>query len=662
MLTLVEPSIMGYILDRPHLGCAMLISACLKKGIKTTLIKGQTRYLKDMFVNDSEELWGLIQDLKDSDLKKINIAEYRKSIQEKGIKQFQYELNNIYQDAIIDKNPRNYFNVRIIEKFIDLNNIFVAIYFYYLTKLNRSKLKIIDHYISEIIKSNPRYIGFSLQGDFEPLSRIIRKRIKELTDIPIIVGGALTPFIDLRKLNKTFEEEYFDYLVIGAGEHALPSLIEALDNKKEPKGIANVFYKKDSKIKGNDLEVINDLDSLPYPDYSQFDLDLYMTPKRILPLQTARGCSWRRCTFCNYSCISLGTLKTFSVEKTIEIISYLQSTYNCQHFHFHDDDFPSIRAKRISEAILDSKLKNLFFATWVRLEEGYNNEKLLRIMRKAGFTVLIWGMESGSQRVLDLMNKGVNIFTMSQILKKSSKAKIINICMIFFGFPGEAKEEAQETVEFLKKHADYIESITPGGFILSPFSIISNNPKKWNVEIKDNGSYSTNNGMSPKEAKEFLIRLMYTLEINNAKIISNKLKFFQQYSLLYFVITSYEILSAVVLLKCLKEGRLNKIFPIILGEIKKKSNRNIFRPINIKETSFIQQCYPEKERVLDRLEEKIFILSDGTLSVENIILNIYMEFKKEYRKKYIHNKCLDFFQDIFSKNWGLCFAKSWRLS
>ena len=63
MLALLEPCIMKDILDRPHLGCAMLIAACLEKGIKTTLIKGQTRYLKDMFVNDSEELWRLIQDL-----------------------------------------------------------------------------------------------------------------------------------------------------------------------------------------------------------------------------------------------------------------------------------------------------------------------------------------------------------------------------------------------------------------------------------------------------------------------------------------------------------------------------------------------------------------------------------------------------------------------
>ena len=89
MLTLVEPCIWQYLLDRPDLGCAMLIAACQEKGIKTTLIKGQTRYLKDMFVNDSEELWGLIQDLNDNDFKKMGINKNKKNILGEGLKPFQ---------------------------------------------------------------------------------------------------------------------------------------------------------------------------------------------------------------------------------------------------------------------------------------------------------------------------------------------------------------------------------------------------------------------------------------------------------------------------------------------------------------------------------------------------------------------------------------------
>jgi len=665
MLALVEPCIMDSFLDRPHLGCAMLIAACQEKGIKTTLIKGQTRYLKDMFVNDSEELWGLIQDLKEDDLKKTGIAEYKKSIQEKGIRQFQDELRSLYQYVIIDKNPRHYFNGQMVEKFNNLHSIFAAIYFYYLRNLNHSKLKIIDRYIFEITKSNPRYIGFSLQNSFGPLSRIIRKRIKELTEVPIIVGGALTPFIDLKKLDKTFEEEYFDYLAIGTGERVLPSLIEALDNKKEPKGIINVFYKKDSKIKGNDLEVINDLDSLPYPDYSQFDLDLYLTPKRILPLQTARGCCWRKCAFCAHHNIYFGNYRTFSIEKVIKIIKHLQNTYNCSHFAFHDEDLPSRRAEKISGAILNNNLEGISIYTYARLTNGYNSNELLGYLRKAGFSTVVWGMESGSQRVLDLMNKGTKISTMSQILKKSSKNKIANLCFIMFGFPGETKRETQQTVEFLKKHANYIDDILWGTFVLDPHSPIGKSPEKWDVDVREDGSYSTKRGMSLEEVNAFYSELAKELMLNSVKITSDKLKYLLpglNRRMLHFLNSNYRLLSNIILLEYLKKEKLNDIFPIILGEIRKKGKRTLFSPINIHESCFINQYHSEKGKVLDSLKEKIFILSDGTLSIDDIILTICKDFEGGRRKKYIHKKCTDFFLDIFSKNRGLGFTKSWNSS
>ena len=117
-----------------------------------------------------------------------------------------------------------------------------------------------------------------------------------------------------------------------------------------------------------------------------------------------------------------------------------------------------------------------------------------------------------------------------------------------------------------------------------------------------------------------------------------------------------------MLLKCLKKRKLNSIFPIILGEIKKKGKRTVFWPININESCLINQCHPEKEKILDNFEKKIFVLADGTLSIEDIILAIYKDSKREYRKKYIHKKCIDFFQEIFSRNWGLAFVKSWRSS
>jgi len=639
----------------------MLIAACQQKEIKTTLIKGQTRYLKDMFVNDSEELWDLIQDLKEETIGKIRVGDFKKYIQKKGKEAFQSTLRNLYQSVVVDKSPRNYFNARILKNFKDFHKMFWAVYSYYLKELNHEDLKIIERYVSLILKSNPRYIGFSLEGNLDPLSRTIRKHIKQVSDVPIIVGGSLTPFIDREKLDEIFQEEYFDYLVIGAGERALPSLIEALDKRHEPQGNANVFYKKDGRVKQGNLEVIDDLDTLPRPDYSQFDLDLYLTPRRILPLQTARGCSWRRCAFCRHHNIDFGNCKTFSKEKVIEDLRYLRDTYECSHFFLHDEEIPPARAKMISRALLDSKL-NINLNVRGRLTNGFNDD-LLRLMRNAGFASITWGLESGCQRVLDSMEKGLKLPDVNRVLKQASKNRIANLCFVFFGFPGETKEEAQETVEFLKNNADYIDYISSGTFILEPYCPIGDNPRKWGVHVEEDGSFSIENGMSPEETKAFYKKFLAQIQVNTIRISSGKLEFLlpvHTSRTCHFLISSHELLSNSVFLKYIESGNLDKIFPIIPGHIRSEGGQSAFRPVNIKETVFVDKYRPQRQKALDQIEQRILALSDGTLSVEDICFTIYSDFKIGHEEECIRQQCIDFFREAFSKSWGLAFAKSWK--
>jgi len=666
MLTLVESiNILG-VSDRPDLGCAMLIAACQEKGIKTNLVKGQTYYLKNMFIRDTEELWDLINNIKEEGPRK---REFKKSIQKKGIIQFQNELRHLYQYVIVDKDPRHYFDSLKLLQFSNFLAYFLSVYQYYLRELKHDNLKIVERYVSEIIKSNPRYIGFSLgwysyHRTFDPLTRIIRKRIKEMTGLPIIVGGSPTCFLDLKHLDKIFEEECFDYLVIGAGDQALPSLIESLEEKREPKGIANVFYRKNGKVKGNDLKVINDLDSLPYPDYSQFDLDLYLGPKRILPFQTARGCNWKKCAFCSHHMIYLDTHKTYSIEKVVETIAHLKDAYNCSHFAFHDEGLYPKRARMISGAILDNNLRDIYIYTYARLANGYNDNNLLHIMRKAGFTLVHWGLESGCQRVLDLMDKGTRISTASQILKKSTRNKIGNMCFVLFGFPGEMKKEAEETIEFLKRHADCIDDFSCGRFYLRPYSPVGINPEKWGVEIKRNKTYMSKSGMSQEETNSFYERFLGEFNLNNIKLYSDKFKYIlPQYSghrMLRFMNSSYGLISNKVALGYIGKGKAGSIFPIILGEVKTSGNKITLYPIDVCETLFINENLPVKSVILSHLEKGLYDRSKGRLSIEDIISTVCKEAPSCYKRQDIHRKCMEFFNKIFSKNWGLAFTESWK--
>jgi len=669
VFVLVEPCISDYLVDRPDLGCAMILAACKARGIKANLIKGQTRYLRDMFINDSEELWNLMQRLSPADLKQIKISQFGKIIQEKGKKQFQAELKDLYDKIIVNQSARIYFNADLIEKLDHLRGVFLKTYLYYVNQKKFINLSIIERYFEEILRYKPRYVGFSLKDQFDPFSRVLRKKIKEFTDVPIIVGGSLTPFIDLKNLNKLFAKEYFDYLVVGPGECALPSLIESLEEKNEPEGIANVFYQKDGKIRAGDLKIIEDLDRLPYPDFSQFDLDLYLTPERILPLQTARGCSWARCSFCSHHSIYLKQYRTFNIGKVVDTIKHLQITYNCSHFVFNDEELPPGRAKIISKAILKSRIKNIYLATYARLVEGYNNDNLLRLMRQAGFVQFLWGMESGCQRILDLMNKGTKVSTAGQILKKCWQRSISSICWIIFGFPGETKEETQETVDFLRKNSRYIEFLMLGAFRISRHSPISENPEKWGVKIKKQGSYAVSGGMTQKESKLFVRQFCKKLAANIIRCTSGKLNYFLPSFLarmLHFLKSSHQLLDSQEVLSRIKKRKLNSVYPLILGEIIKTNQQLKFMPVKSDETIFINeivnknaQFFKRQERILDRREKKIFVLSKGNLSIGQIVFKLQEDCKSRQEKEFIKTRCLDFYSEIFSQNWGLGFARGW---
>jgi len=676
MFTLVEPLVAENLVDRPDLGCAMLVGACKQAGIRTRLISGQTDYLKYMFVDGSEELWHLLTDLKDDDLEKLQIVHTHRFLRRAGMQAFRTKMKRLYEYLITDKCPRHYLDAKALEQLDNLHRLFIVLYEYYLNQYQYEKLGIVERYVARILKANPSYIGFSVYR-WTPLHRAIRKKIKETTNIPIIVGGALTPFLDMNKLDSVFRNEYFDYLVIGQGEEALPLLIRELEDNRERHKISNVFYTEGSRVLGNDIEIIEDLDSLAFPDYSQFDLDLFLSPKRILPMQTARGCTWRKCAFCSHHRIYHHRYVTFSIDRVLETIAFLKSTYRCCQFSFHDEEIPPQRAKQISEGILIRHLDNISIDIYARPIKRFNNDELFRLMRRAGITSINWGMESACQRVIDLMNKGTDVSKLGEILRKCSESQIANMLFIIFGFPGETREELYKTVEFLSMHAQYIEDIMWGTFVLDLHSPIGEEPEKWGVRIKENGFECIGeDSMSSREVEDIFSSLEDQFRMNKTRggcttdsisrttqVRMDKIRYLPHgiiCRMMHFLNASYQLMSKDETLKKMQEMRFDTIFPILVGRIYREGNRLLLYPANIKKTVYINKFHPEKAIGLEAVEERVFEYSQGMLSIRDIMKKITNQLKDSMEKEDIQKKCLQFLQRMFSNDFALGYARSWN--
>jgi radical SAM superfamily enzyme YgiQ (UPF0313 family) len=239
------------------------------------------------------------------------------------------------------------------------------------------------------------------------------------------------------------------------------------------------MYREGSSVRVAEAKPPEPADALPIPDFDGLPLDLYLAPARVLPVWASRGCYWGRCAFCN---VGYGESKHFDelcAERVIGEMLSLGDRYGTGKFFFVDEAL-SPRLLKAMSAQLASRGAAPDWASCVRFEPRIDRA-LLADMRRAGCRMLRFGMESGSQRVLDRMHKGTRVETMQRILQDSAAAGIWNHAFFFFGFPGETEADAQETIAFFHANQAAIHSISSDTFLLEPHARAAKNPEQYDI-------------------------------------------------------------------------------------------------------------------------------------------------------------------------------------
>ncbi len=338
-----------------------------------------------------------------------------------------------------------------------------------------------------IIAEQPDVIGISIvlrQQLFSSMT--FCAMIKEqFPDIHVTIGGnTVTRFRDvLPNIPKLFA--LFDSAIVYEGETALLRLVEGIANGTELSHVPNLMFKDAGGIHVNSETFAENMGALPPPDFDGLPLEKYFVPEPILPYLATRGCYWGRCEFCDHGEGYTSGYRTKKDWQIIEELTFLKQKYQTRHFHFTDESYPPALFRKLNRKLVESKL-DIAWTTHIRFEKSLLDDEIWQDAQDAGCKYLHMGYESGSERVLQLMDKATTTEIIQRSLELSSRHGVWNHVMGFFGFPGETYEEAKFSTNFLEDHRAHVHSIGFGTFDLSKHTPVAQNPEKFGITVYKN--------------------------------------------------------------------------------------------------------------------------------------------------------------------------------
>uniref|UniRef100_A0A6M3KT30 Putative radical SAM superfamily protein n=1 Tax=viral metagenome TaxID=1070528 RepID=A0A6M3KT30_9ZZZZ len=325
--------------------------------------------------------------------------------------------------------------------------------------------------------------------NFVYMKAIIAKLKAREPDKPVIVGGVHATVYPASILERTLA----DACVIGEGERTALQIVNGVSWKNIPGIVTREFNT-------GPPDLIADIDTLPLPDlkaidyYSYLESSVpdyhnYLSPgtKREGSVILSRGCYFN-CAFCCSRKLHNGRVRTRSPEVVVEELSYLKHEFGVEVVNVFDDTFAMSkkRAHRICELLVEKKVGMKWYCL-LRADEV--DLDLLLAMKGAGCLSISVGFETGSNRILKLMNKKTNIAASRSCIETAYKAGLMIYGFLIVGFPTETEHDVELTADFIR---DNPEVDTWGLHTFQPYPgcDVWERPEKYGIEVDKNTDFS----------------------------------------------------------------------------------------------------------------------------------------------------------------------------
>ena len=309
------------------------------------------------------------------------------------------------------------------------------------------------NFVYSVLSSNPKVIGFSVHSSSYIASKILAQKFRDCApEIPLICGGPqVAHYTDVWR--PLLDSKLMDAVIFGEGEVSLTDYLRCRETLTDQK-IPGVAYrnKNDQIIDGGTRSLIPSLDSLPFADFSDFDLNLY-SQMNTLPTYFSRGCI-NNCIFCTERNF-FPKFRNRTGKRMFDEILYQLSRYpRTKYFRLHD----SVSNGNMNELgkFCDLLIENNIRVGW-DLENAVIRKEMdapfYKKLKKAGCTLIGYGLENPSKQLLKSIGKNAcQTADFDKVVTEGTREKIYIGVNMMFGLPGETDDDFQEQLDFIKRH------------------------------------------------------------------------------------------------------------------------------------------------------------------------------------------------------------------
>ena len=357
---------------------------------------------------------------------------------------------------------------------------------------------------------SPKLVAISVPfpGNLLSAFRIAQWIKNHRPEIKLAMGGGF-PNTELRSVSDVRVFEFFDFISLDDGEAPIEHIIEYLDGKRPIELLKRTFVLQDKKVSYSNLSLNKDYSQADTgtPDYSDLLMDQYISviemanPMHSLwsdgtwnKLTMAHGCYWGKCTFCDISLDYIKVYEPITASLLCDRMEVLIKQNGIRGFHFVHEAAPPALMRALALEIIRRKLVVSWW-TNIRFEKNFSRDLCL-LLSASGCIAVSGGLEVASDRLLDLIKKGVTVSQVAQVTRNFSEANIMVHAYLMYGFPTQTKQEIIDSLEMVRQlfELNVLQSAFWHQFAMTAHSPVGMQPATFGINKYQNviGTFANN--------------------------------------------------------------------------------------------------------------------------------------------------------------------------